>query len=340
MCTFLSVDEAAFTDTHWRQFHSFLVNMHARGFGNVPPSTAQALRQRIEARLALRDGFREWVIVKDSAVVGWLGIHVRPGSETAPPVMFLVFDFVPGLEVAPLSARAAGLVAAAMRENRCGEVHCMAAEAHLDSLRQTWGGRILSRLHRYRLDRRTANRDLINEWLAEFPRQFPSLRIEIFTEIPERHLDSWIALFGQFLADMPNEGTAAAPFTMTRAEVRKFEALRRRNGQYLYTGALLDGEGRMIGHSNMATHDDPPMEWHQAMTGIERAWRGRGLSKWLKAALFVRTGEDFPQSRYIWTEMRAVNEPIHLVNRAMGFELSSEGYEWSIDRAALDRLAG
>ena len=175
--------------------------------------------------------------------------------------------------------------------------------------------------------------------MVEYPEQFPELRLDVFDELPERYIDGWISTFQQFTEDMPNEGGPSLPFAMTREEVERLQEFRRNNRQFLYTAVLFDPSGQIIGHSNMQTPSYPPVEWHQAMTGIAREWRGRGLSKWLKAALFVQTGLDFPESRYIVTEMRSVNEPILAVNRAMGYEKIGEGYEWLIDRAELERIA-
>ncbi len=334
-----SVDHPEFSDSHWERFHRFLQAMHAQGLGNPPPPTWEALKARVMGRITIGDGFREWVLWRGDRAVGWQMVQPR-GEAADGGTAFFDFNFEPGVEIDRASAAMASRLAETMGAQGYTSAHCACPDARLDGLRRAWGGQILCRIVKYRLDRTRANRYLIERWLAEFPSQFPELRLEFYTEIPEEHIATWLSLFKEFIEEMPSEGQSGAPFRMTREEVRQVEALRRQTRQYLYTAALFDGSGRMIGHSNMASHNYPPTEWHQAMTGIVRPWRGKGLSKWLKAAMFVRTGEDFPESRYIVTEMRSVNEPILAVNRAMGFEQISEGYEWSIDLEALTQVIG
>jgi hypothetical protein len=134
---------------------------------------------------------------------------------------------------------------------------------------------------------------------------------------------------------MPQEREEELPFVLDRNNLRRFEETRRAARSHLYTVALLDETGTMIGHSNAFISDSNPEDVYQAMTGIDRAFRGRGLSRWLKAALFTKVGGDFPANVSFTTDMRAVNEPILRVNAQMGYELQSSGHEYRIE---LDRL--
>ncbi len=334
-----SVDHPEFSESHWERFYALLVALRARGLGNPPPANWEALKARVMGRVGARDGFRQWVLFEGERPTGWVVLVPRGKTPDGRGVAVLNFSFEPELDVTQVAPQIAAKLVGVLAEEGCEVVHAMSPETHLDCLRQAWGGTILSRMVRYRLDRERANRALIEQWLAEYPERFPELRMDVFDELPDEHIDAWLTTFRQFTEDMPNEGGPSMPFAMTREEVGRLKEFRRKNRQFLYTAALFDSNGQMIGHSNLQTPTYPPVEWHQAMTGVARPWRGRGLSKWLKAALFVQTGLDFPESRYIVTEMRSVNEPILTVNRAMGYEKTGEGYEWSIEVEALKQFA-
>lgn len=93
----------------------------------------------------------------------------------------------------------------------------------------------------------------------------------------------------------------------------------------------------MIGHSNALIAEADPSDAYQAVTGVNREYRGCGLSRWLKAALFFKVGEDFPANKTMTTVMRATNAPIQKVNAEMGYALQSSGYEFDVTAEGLRR---
>jgi len=94
----------------------------------------------------------------------------------------------------------------------------------------------------------------------------------------------------------------------------------------------------MIGHSNAVIVEDDPSDVFQAMTGVNREYRGRGLSRWLKALLFFKVGADFPANKTMTTIMRAANAPIQKVNAEMGYVPLSSGHEFDLSADGLRRF--
>jgi hypothetical protein len=140
------------------------------------------------------------------------------------------------------------------------------------------------------------------------------------------------------MREMPTERKTQKQFKMTVDEVKQDLEWRRKNNMYVYTYTLFDINGTMIGHTNAMINGNDPSDAYQAMTGVNREYRGRGLSRWLKAALFFKVGEDFSSNETMTTDMRATNVPIQKVNAEMGYSLISSGYEFEISVEGLSKF--
>jgi RimJ/RimL family protein N-acetyltransferase len=74
---------------------------------------------------------------------------------------------------------------------------------------------------------------------------------------------------------------------------------------------------------------------HQGFTGVRTDGRGRGLGKWLKAAMLLHVCEVYPNLEWVVTENAGSNAPMLAINTRMGFRLYKAGTEYQITR---DRL--
>jgi hypothetical protein len=277
-------------------------------------------------------------VLQDDVVVGWADLRVEKAAD-GQPTSYMNFDLI----CEPLSDDfvrvTAAALAALMDRYGCREGHTLATAPRICSLAEALGGTRLNRIDRYRLLRSRANHALIRQWLIDFPQRFPELELLWFDTVPERHLDTYVQLCRQFIDEMPKEREDPTPWVVDAEMIRRQEATRKELNGHLYTVALLDEQQRMIGHSNGFISEEQPRDMYQAMTGIERAHRGRGLSRWLKAALFERIGKDFPENKAVITDMRAVNAPIQKVNAQMGYELLSQGHEYALRLADVSARA-
>ena len=75
----------------------------------------------------------------------------------------------------------------------------------------------------------------------------------------------------------------------------------------------------------------------QRFTGVRPEARGRGLGKWIKAAMLLHIRDLYPGTRWIATGNARSNAPMLKINRALGFKPYRIGNEYQIIR---DRLGG
>jgi RimJ/RimL family protein N-acetyltransferase len=337
MLTALHIDDPAFDDAVWQQYFDLMIEFKNR-FGSLLFSrSAEEMKRRTLNRLRLDGHYFDMVIRDEDRLVGWAVCNVF-GPDSPTPFGFIGCDILPDVDPGPFAVVLARNLAPFFTANRIADSRIMATNPRTVAVADALGAKRLNRMDSYRLSRKDANVAVIREWLETYPRRFPPLKLVFFEDVPDRYMDGYIDLYRQFSEDMPRESEELWPFTMTAAEVRKREAQRKANNTHLYICALVDTDDRVVGHTNGVISADNPRDMYQAMTGIARDYRGRGLSKWLKAALFVKVGEDFPANEYVSSEMRAVNEPILAVNRQMGYKLRSQGFECQVVPAMLERF--
>jgi GNAT superfamily N-acetyltransferase len=95
-------------------------------------------------------------------------------------------------------------------------------------------------------------------------------------------------------------------------------------------------DGVISGITDMMYATYNPTIVHQGFTGVRASARGRGLGKWLKAAMALRIHELYPQAQWFSTDNAGSNAPMLAINTKMGFKQFRVGSEYQISR---DRLA-
>jgi mycothiol synthase len=73
----------------------------------------------------------------------------------------------------------------------------------------------------------------------------------------------------------------------------------------------------------------------QQFTGVRPDARGRGLGKWIKAAMLLHMRELYPRAEWVVTENAHSNGPMLKINRTMGFKAYREAIEYQVTRDQL-----
>lgn len=335
----LRITDPSFADRHWQAHYALLETLHDRYHSRMARIGWERTKTSLLSLASNDPAYHRFAVFDDTTAIGWGDLKV----------------FAPGTEGQCVSVRAEAADDPAPEEferlvageflrllDDCGSrnAHIMATNEQMSTIATHWHGQQLNRLEQFRLNRATANTSLMKSWLEQIPHEHPDLRIEFFSPVPESHLEEYTKLFVGWIREMPAEREGATPFEMTVEDVRRDIQWRRKNRAQLYTCALFDADAAMIGHSNAVVMEDDTSDVYQAMTGITREYRGKGLSRWLKAALFFKVGEDFPGNETMTTTMRAANAPIQKVNAEMGYQLLTTGHEFDITVDGLRTFLG
>lgn len=102
-----------------------------------------------------------------------------------------------------------------------------------------------------------------------------------------------------------------------------------------YLALLLARKGELIGYTEILIEAGTPHVAHQNMTGVKKAYRGRGLGKRLKALMIQRLLQEYPDISLIKTAVHIKNTPSQRLNRQLGFEAVGVYKEYVISKECI-----
>ena len=324
-----TVGEDDITDEQWRGYFELHKELSERYDTPYSLVSWQTTRDRTLSRQSSERGNERAFILLDNQFAAWGGFNGR-NIGTPGQAAFFMFDFIDQFTSPELERAIIEPIGRWMDKYDLKESFGVVNDAHRKQMAQRWGAKKLSRLDEYVLDRKSARQDKIEEWLTVTPRKHANLRLEFFQLLPERLVEPFSELLVETLGDMPEEADGGLPFHATVQDERKLERWRQKNGLTLYKYLLFDQGNELVAMTLVDVDLNNPANAFQQMTGITERYRGKGLAKWLKAAMYKKLGEDFPGSQRLITSMRSKNEPMTAINDQMGFQLVRRGVEYKL----------
>ncbi len=177
------------------------------------------------------------------------------------------------------------------------------------------------------------DRHLMLAWVESAPQRAPGFKLGFWDgPCPEEKLERTTVMF-----QVMSEAHGKDPdHVLTVEDVRKRDAKRVEDGVGRWTMYAEDGEsGEYAGFTAISLDPHEEEILHQGDTGVAPKFRGRGLGRWLKAAMMEKVLNELPNARLIRTGNEAGNEPMIRINHDMGFEPRKTFHRWTFD---LDRV--
>jgi len=337
MLRIIPIDSPEFTDRRWQKCQNLMSELRRKYNSFFPQTSWQDLKKQQLSVVQSIDYQHRYAVFDNSDAVGWVVIGGRDiGGEEPSLYSFMDarFDTIPLDFSKVVAAEAVKL----LEKYDLPKLEYDSSTKRMSGVALHWNATQLNILNRYQLVRAEANHAEIENWLHTIPTDNSNLTLRFFTTIPDEYLERFVELFSLFLNQMPKEKKDSPRYNISLAEIREYDDWCRKHNRHQYTYAIHDDRDNMIAYTNGKIDGLDPTDVYQAMTGVLTEYRGRGLSKWLKAALFNKIGEDFPANKYMTTDMRAVNIPIQKVNARMGYQLIGEGAEYSVTLNNLKKL--
>jgi mycothiol synthase len=189
-----------------------------------------------------------------------------------------------------------------------------------------------------RLDLRQLDWEMVASWVAEAEAGSAGARLELHTPwVPDDRLDEYCAAMNELMNTMPFEGLDHGDIVMSPAGVREWRARMSATGTVNPTCLVRDADGSIVGMTDTLKHAYEPGLVRQNFTGVHPRARGRGLGRWLKAAMLLHLRERYPDTIWVSTENAGSNEPMLAINHGLGFRLHRTFTVYQADRDTLRR---
>jgi len=337
MYKILEISSIDTTDELWREYHRIQLNLHEKFGSSYKLTDWRELKKTILSFIAKEKNYQRILIRNGERLVGWAEMKLFNANT---PDKLLSIRFDADYEVVPpeLSKVLAEFFFEGIMKYEVSQLFYITQDKRAIKTAFSWGGEKMHRNDEYVLYRDRADIALMKSWMDSIPSKNPDLVMRFFPETPEVYYEQFARVLSQCLNDMPEERDSRVKFNVNVEELKQQVIWRRQNNIPSYKYIIFNQWEEIVGLTLAELRVKYPKEASQAMTGVVEQYRGRGLAKWLKAAMYFKLGEDFPENKKIITMMRAVNEPIQHINMQMGYVLEREGMELEISKEKLARF--
>ncbi|RIH84302.1 Acetyltransferase (GNAT) family protein [Calidithermus terrae] len=174
------------------------------------------------------------------------------------------------------------------------------------------------------------DRELLGRWLREAPTADFELQ---FWEGPyaEADLEEVVRVLQVVMSDQPKDRLEMEDVKVTPQMLRQVEQMQLAAGGQRWTYFVREkATGRFAGYTEVTWNPHRPDLLQQQGTGVFPGFRGRGLGRWLKAAMIQKVLAERPGVSKIRTGNADSNAPMLKINRALGFKPYLSRTTWQV----------
>lgn len=176
----------------------------------------------------------------------------------------------------------------------------------------------------------------VERWINEGPKRSPQTKLQIYDgPLPELMWDDFSPQFSRMLNTIPFEGLEHGEIVITPDHMRDWYARMAISDEHLHTILTREADGSISAITETAMAPHRPTIIEQRFTGVQPEARGRGLGKWIKAAMLRHLHELYPEAQWLVTDNAGSNAPMLAINKSLGFKQFRAATEYQIGRDGL-----
>jgi GNAT superfamily N-acetyltransferase len=149
-------------------------------------------------------------------------------------------------------------------------------------------------------------------------------------------IESLLPDFTRLIGDIPLGDLEQPPIRYEMQGYRQWYETMDRVGGAHHLVVLRAPDGSVAGLSELGWDPRTPDRVWQQLTATDRAWRGRGVARALKAAMLRQVHEHHPNVVVMITNNAEVNAPMLSINARVGFKVHRRHVDYQVSRDALD----
>ena len=177
---------------------------------------------------------------------------------------------------------------------------------------------------------------MVRRWIEEGEKRNPQTTLERYDDhIPDSMLDDYAPQLAALLNTMPWDDLDHGPIVETAETLREYYRRMDAEDQQHYTVLTREPDGVISGITDIKFAPYRPKILEQLFTGVLPRARGRGIGKWIKAAMLERMHEIYPDAEWVATGNADSNGPMLAINHKLGFKRYRSGAEYQLGRDEL-----
>lgn len=186
------------------------------------------------------------------------------------------------------------------------------------------------------------DRGLIDRWLNNSKDNLDEYEIGFWDgPYPEQQLSAVVDLI-ELTNQQPFGDIEINDVHMTPEQLRQMEQMHFARGNERWTYYVVEkATGKFAGYTETFWNPNRPEILRQDMTGVFPEFRGKGIGRWLKAAMLDKVLKERPQVKYVRTGNADSNAAMLKINNEMGFQPYMAQTLWQIEvDSVVSYLAG
>lgn len=181
---------------------------------------------------------------------------------------------------------------------------------------------------------------MVEDWVQAGPQRAPGVEIITFQDLYEEDLEGYCRLYTEVFNQQPFDDMEGLETTFTPERMRQMLERMQERGSVWTTKISREPDGTVSGLTEIIYNPKEPHKVDQLLTGVQKAYRGRGLGKWLKADMLLHIRETYPDIAFISTGNADTNAPMLSINQRLGFKTYKAGTSYKQTVATLAERLG
>jgi mycothiol synthase len=176
---------------------------------------------------------------------------------------------------------------------------------------------------------------MMERWVEEGARRSPETKLEIYDgPLPEALWPEFAKQRSKLLNTIPFDDLEIGEIIITPDRIREHQERVALAGVVEHEVLTREPDGTISGMTDVSWAPYRRTHIEQQFTGVRPDARGRGLGKWIKAAMVLHVHALYPDAELISTGNAGSNAPMLKINRAMGFKAyrTAMDYQVGVDR--------
>jgi mycothiol synthase len=177
---------------------------------------------------------------------------------------------------------------------------------------------------------------MVDRWIHEGQQRSPQTRLEVIDgPLPEEMWPDFAAQRTALLNTMPLEDLELGDIIVTPERIREWNEQSALAGKVLHNVLTREPDGTISGMTDVEWAPYGRTHVQQQFTGVLPSARGRGIGKWIKAAMLKHIREVHPDAEWVVTGNAHSNGPMLKINRDLGFKPYRTAVEYQLTREEL-----
>lgn len=336
----VKVDPTAADEKFWKRFHVMRRIRSAEMWPDDPikPDEVVEVHMKHPDSFDLREYFE---MSQDGVMLSWFvgetATRSNPEYATNKHLYWADAFVLPEQRRKGIAARWLRVLAQQMDEHGCTVVGMTAINDEADAFLEWLGAEVKLRELESRLDLTEVDWTLMERWAREGQERSPETRLEIYDGgVPEQALEDFAVQRSTMLNTIPVDDLDIGKIVVTPQRIREWQDKARRMGVVEHNVLTREPDGTVSGMTDVEWAPFSRSLIRQQFTGVLPSARGRGIGKWIKAAMVLHLKKLYPDAKWITTENANSNAPMLKINRAMGFKPYRRSVEYQISRDKLE----